>query len=136
MRHPREVWLLSTGVAIAGEPERFYYEYPILLFGYREQWKVSPLFMQEVQVRDLRPNRFQVARVEPDGIEANLFLLQRQHVPPEELQSIARDLEGPFESFDARVDAAFQAMAIPRRPFPADTPGSMAHRPAYGQKLD
>jgi very-short-patch-repair endonuclease len=117
----REQRLLSGRVAVAGEAERFYYGYPLLLFRDRREWNVSPLFMQEVAVQPLGASRFRVQASDADGIEANLLLFQRQHVPPEELRGIARDLEDHFDSFDARLAAAFQAMAVPWRGFPPET---------------
>jgi hypothetical protein len=100
----REQRLLSRSVAIAGDPERFYCGYQLLLFRERAQSLVSPLFMQEVEVRSL--------------------LFHRQKAQPEELRSTARDLERHLESFDARLDAAFQAMGVPRKQFPPDRPGN------------
>jgi len=117
----REKRLLNTGVKIAGEPERFYYGYPLYLFSERGEWYVSPLFMQEVDVRPLQENRYRVAPVDSDNIEVNLLLFQRQRVPPEELKLVSRELEGNYETFHDRVAAAFQAMGLPTRIFRADT---------------
>ena len=118
----REQRMLGGRVAAAGEAERFYYGYPLSLFRDRGDWNLSPLFMQEVAVQPLGVNRFRVQPSEADGIEANLLLFQRQRVPPEELRAIARDLEDDFDSFDARLAAAFQAMGVPSR---CSTPGRL-----------
>jgi hypothetical protein len=116
----REQRLLSRNVAIAGDPERFYCGYQLLLFRERAQSLVSPLFMQEVEVRSLQKSRFRVEPADSDGIEPNPLLFHRQKAQPEELRSTARDLERHLESFDARLDAAFQAMGVPRKQFPPD----------------
>jgi len=116
----REQRMLGGRVAAAGEADRFYYGYPLFLFRDRGDWNVSPLFMQEVAVQPLGADRFRVQPSEADGIEANLLLFQRHHVPPEELRAIARDLEDDFDSFDARLAAALQAMGVPSREFPPE----------------
>lgn len=108
-----ELKLLVRGAAIAGDPERFYYGYPLYLFMDRGDWFISPLFMQEVEVEQQDRNRYVVQVKDSEGLEVNLHLFQKQHVPPEELQSVARDLEGDFTSLDARIESAFQAMSAP-----------------------
>jgi very-short-patch-repair endonuclease len=105
--------LLSRSAAIAGDPERFYYGYPLFLYRDQGDWYLSPLFMQEVEVAQQERGRYLVQAANSDGIELNQHLFQKQHVHPEELREIAHDLEGAFGSFRERVEAAFQAMALP-----------------------
>ncbi len=104
--------LLARGAAIAGEVERFYYGYPLFLFLDRGEWTLSPLFIQEVKVSLLSETRGIVQVEDSDGIEVNLHLFQKQHVPPEELKSLARELEGDFPTFNARLESAFQTLGI------------------------
>jgi very-short-patch-repair endonuclease len=104
--------LLARGAAIAGDAERFYYGYPLFLFLDRDEWALSPLFMQEVKVTLLNETRGTVQVEDPGGLEVNLHLFQKQRVPPEELKSLARELEGDFPTFDARLESAFQTLGV------------------------
>ena len=78
-----EQQLLSRGAVVAGDAERFYYGYPLLLFLDRDDWCVSPLFMREVEVRPLDHSRYVAQITEAEGLEVNLHLFQKQRVPPE-----------------------------------------------------
>jgi very-short-patch-repair endonuclease len=104
--------LFSHGATIAGEPERFYYGYPLFLFLDRDEWSISPLFMQEVEVTLRDSTRGVVLVKDPEGLEVNLHLFQKQRVPPEELKSLAVELEGDFPTFAARVESAFQSLGV------------------------
>jgi hypothetical protein len=101
---PSDQALLVRRAAIAGEGDRFYYGYPLFLFLDRDEWMISPLFMQEVKVTLMNETRGIVQVEDPEGIEVNLHIFLKQHVPPEELKSLARELEGDFPTFNARLE--------------------------------
>jgi very-short-patch-repair endonuclease len=105
--------LLARGPAIAGEPERFFYGYPLLLYSEQSDWYISPLFVQEVGVLEKENGLYTVQPVDIEDIQVNRQLFQRLHVQPEELTSIIQELEASFDSFAARLDAACQLMAVP-----------------------
>ena len=104
--------LLARGAAVAGDAERFYYGYPLFLFLDRDEWTISPLFMQEVKVTLRDDTRGVVQAEDSDGLEVNLHLFQKQRVPPEEMKSLARDLESDFPTFATRLESAFQALGV------------------------
>jgi len=112
-KYASERSLLSRGPALAGEPERLFYGYPLLLFTERRDWYVSPLFTLEVEVLEKDEGNYTVQPVDADDMQLNRQLFARLHVQPEEMASVVQELEAPFESFAARLEAAYQLMACP-----------------------
>jgi len=108
-RYKSDQSLLLRGLIQAGEPQRLFYGYPIFL-GSEDQ--IAPLFFTEVEVRQIKDNQFLLRPIDPEGIQLNHHFLRRQHAEVEEIRKIQEYLEGPFGSFDARLRAAFEYIAV------------------------
>ena len=117
LSHPSDVAFLSQGDQLAREKEHLYYGYPICLYHDHSEWKITPLFMQEVAVTMTKGTHGTVRIAESEGLEVNLHLFQRQHAQIEELKAIIRDLEGDFPTFDDRLISAFQALGYDNAAF-------------------
>ncbi len=126
----RDVQLLTRGALEAGDPQRFYYGYPLYL---DSDDCIAPLFFIEVMVEQRAGTEFVLRPAEADSIQFNHHLLRRAHVQPEEIREVQEHLEGDsFGSFAARLKAAYDAIGEappPRTPTPSPldalpTPGS------------
>ncbi len=102
--------LLLRNILEAGEPQRFFYGYPIFL---DEEDQLSPLFFTEVEIRQIKENLFSLNLINPNEIQFNHHFLRYQHTPIEEIREIQEYLESSqFGSFDARLKAAFEYLGI------------------------
>lgn len=101
--------LLLRGVLQAGEPQRFFYGYPIFL---DSRDNISPLFFSEVEVRQVGDNDFLLRPIDSEEIQLNHHFFRYQRLEIEELQEIQDYLEGSFGSFSARLKAAFDYLGL------------------------
>lgn len=97
--------MLLRGMIQAGEPQRLFYGYPIFL---DSEDYIAPLFFTEVEIRQVKDNKFILHPTDPEGIHLNHHFLRRQHTEIEEIRNIQEYLEGSFGSFGARLKAALE----------------------------
>lgn len=97
--------MLLRGMIQAGEPQRLFYGYPIFL---DSEDYIAPLFFTEVEIRQVKDNKFILHPTDPEGIHLNHHFLRRQHTKIEEIWNIQEYLEGSFGSFGARLKAALE----------------------------
>lgn len=98
---------LTRGAAQAGEPERFFYGYPVYL---DDRDQLAPLFVLEVEINPREGNSFALRPLDPKAIQLNHHLFRQRHVQPEELRAIQDDLEGAYGSFRARLARALHLL--------------------------
>lgn len=90
---------------------RIHYGYPVCL---RKDGYLSPLFFIEVDVKAGENGEYKLFPVWR-SLGVNLLLLIDSGYSREEANLLARELEGDFGSFTARLDAAKEALELPER---------------------
>lgn len=101
--------MLLRGMIQAGEPQRLFYGYPIFL---DSEDYIAPLFFTEVEIRQVKDNKFILHPTDPEGIHLNHHFLRQQHVEVEEIRDIQEYLEGSFGSFGARLKATYEYIGV------------------------
>lgn len=104
IKHKSDKSILLRGSLQAGEPQRLFYGYPIYI---DNRDMISPLFFIEVEIQQKSDTEFKLRLLDPENIQFNHHFLSLQHTGIEEIQQIQEYLEGPFGSFEARLNAAF-----------------------------
>jgi len=102
LQNELDLRLLSRGLLQAGEPQRFFYGYPIFK---DKKDKITPLFFIEVEVKGNQTSGFKLHPLNPNSILVNHHLFHQQI---EEIVAIQDELEGKFGSFEARLRTAFE----------------------------
>ena len=102
--------ILLGGTALAGGRERLFYGYPVFL---DDDGFLAPLYFLEVEIDHRGHDTFAMRPLTPIEIQLNHHIFRRQHVSPEELKAIQRELERPYGSFADRLHATFEILGSP-----------------------
>ncbi|MEO0078766.1 MAG: AAA domain-containing protein, partial [candidate division WOR-3 bacterium] len=100
--------LLTRGRAQAGETERFFYGFPILL---DEEDMLTPLFFAEVEIEPGNTG-FTMRLTGTEGIQANEHILRSYGLQAEEVLAARAEMAGEYGTFEARVRAISQYLGL------------------------
>jgi len=123
---PAEREFIERGTALAAQTERLFYGYPV---HFDKEDYLTPLFFTEVTV-SREQGRTVLRRSPQSGLKLNHHLYRRGGLSLEEVLLIQEHLEGEFGSFQRRLEAAFEALELPRPPWN----GSLERCPAQGSE--
>jgi len=107
---PEDQKFFTQATSSATNSKRIHYGYPL---HFHKDGHLSPLFFLEVDVKVGDSGEYKLFPVWR-SLSVNLLLLKETGLSHEEANLLARELEGDFGSFAARLEAAAEALELPK----------------------